>query len=106
MEYNKFIETFEKYNYVVIDDFNIIPNKLSAKKDLHALIKLENLLKDSLKNKNLENNIMLSAIQEDYVYINIDVYTLLPVITENDIWELAICGIRFSSTYDCLYICI
>lgn len=75
--------------------FERVEKKLSERPDIHALILL-----DSLQPKTGCD--LISAAEHDIFYLDIDADALNEVITDDQIRELARCGVHYNSDGDCL----
>lgn len=82
------VELFESF-----DDeygkFNLIVNKFSNRKDLHAFILLDKLFPE-------ETMDIISAAEHDEIFLEIDLEKLAERATEEDILNLVRCSIRLS----------
>ena len=90
---------FEKHNDEYIKFERVTP-KLSQYADLHAFLLLEKLL--PLTDAACVGRDMVSAAEHDESYLNVDLGELAEVIAEDQVVELARCGVRYKSEYDCL----
>ena len=89
-------ERFEKITNEVSGDylrFERIGTKLSERPDIHAMILL-----DRLQPK--PGHDIISAAEHDVFYLNIDADKLNEVITNDQVRELARCGVHYDSDGD------
>lgn len=86
-------EMFDKFDDEYIK-FERVENKLSSRPDLHAFILLNQLQP--------QGRDMVSAAEHDEIYLDIDCDELARVITEDQVRDLARCGVRYDEGLDCL----
>jgi hypothetical protein len=86
-------ELFEKHEDEY-GNFDCIEIKLSSRPDLHAFILLNQLQP--------HNRDMVSAAEHDEIFLDIDIDELMTVITDDQVRDLARCGIRYDAGLDCL----
>jgi hypothetical protein len=86
-------EAFDKFDDEYIK-FERVENKLSSRPDIHAFILL-NQLQPGTRD-------LVSAAEHDEIYLDIDVDKLAEVITEDQVRDLARCGVRYDDGLDCL----
>jgi len=72
----------------------IVKSPFSKRADLHAFILLDKLIQD-------ESDIV-SAAEHDTIYLDVDFEMLAEVITEEQVIELASCGVFVDDEEDCL----
>jgi hypothetical protein len=86
-------KAFDKYanDYLKFDD---VENKLSQRADLHAFILLDKLCPD--------NTDIVDSAEHDEFYLSIDCERLAKIITEEQVLELARCGVRYDDRFESL----
>jgi len=87
-------ELFEFWNDQY-GEFDLIENKFSKKRDLHAFILLDKLFPD------LDDDIVGSTGHEEF-YIGIDMEDFAKVATEEIIIDLLRCGVLYDESDECL----
>lgn len=84
---------FEKHNDEFLK-FDRVENKTSGRPDVHAFLLLDRLVPGAED--------LISAAEHDEFFLDVDVEALAAVITTEQVRELARCGVRYDSQYDCL----
>lgn len=74
--------------------FGRIANPLSKRPDLHAFLLLDRLVPGDTD--------MICASEHDEFFIEVSIEKLAEVATQDDITDLARCGVRYSDDLDCL----
>lgn len=77
-------------------DFDLIENKRSRRKDLHAFLLLDELFPSNKK--------MVAAAEHDEIYLDIDPERLAKVATPDQIKELVRCGVRYGEDGLCMFV--
>lgn len=85
--------TFEKFSNEYIK-FERVEGKLGARPDLCAFNLLDRLVPGKTD--------IISAVEHDVFYLDIDLEKLAEVATEDDILLLVRCGVMYDGEYDCL----
>lgn len=89
----------ELWNSNLIDGeylhFDDVPVKRSSRPDIHAFILLNELLPGTTD--------IISAVEHDILYLDIEPEGLARVVTEAQLIELARCGIIYDESTDSLY---
>lgn len=73
--------------------FERVENKLSERPDIHALILLDRLQPNPGRD-------IISCAEHDIVYLDIDTEKLNEIITDQQVQELARCGVHYDSDGD------
>ena len=77
-------EMFEKYDDEPTD-FDLVENKTSNRRDLHAMLLLDEILPG--------NGEMIAAAEHDQIWFDVDTDELAQVITDEQVKELTACGV-------------
>ena len=85
-------ELFEKHNGEYLE-FDRVENKRSRRPDLHAFLLLDELYPGK--------NAIISSAEHDEFWLDIS-EGQIAVMSEDTVIELARCGVRYDSAYDCL----
>jgi hypothetical protein len=86
---------FEKYEDSEWDNFKLIENKFSTRRDLHAFILLDKLVPGKCN--------IISASEHDQYWLETDVKQLAKVATEENIRDLVRCGVCYDEGNESLY---
>ena len=78
----------------------IAPN--STRPDLHAFLLLEEL--SSKANLSPRERPLISAVDHDKIYLDVDPEAISASATEQDLIDLIRCGVSYSKTYHCFYL--
>jgi hypothetical protein len=91
MDIDEMTAAFEKHSHEAYCAFKTLTNKRSARPDLHAFLLLEELL----PNKNFD---MIAAAEHDQIWLDVQLEDLAAVVTDEQVRELAICGVFIDDT--------
>lgn len=87
-------ETFDKYEDETMD-FNLVKDKFSNRRDLHAFILLDKLIPNGY--------LIIRAVEHDQIWIEIELKELEENLTEAMVLELLHCGVHYDKEMESLY---
>ncbi len=89
------VAAFEKADESNVS-FKDVPNKLSERRDLCAMLLLDKLVPSE------SEHYIIRAAEHDVVYLEVDLDALAAAASEDDILLLAQCGVSFDDHWDSL----
>jgi hypothetical protein len=96
-------ELFVKYADEVGCEFGLVANKTSRRADLHAMMLLDKILPGKVGDRTDYGAAdMVACAENDQIWLEVGVQELAPLITEEQIKELACCGVWYDGETDCL----
>jgi len=91
-EMEAFFEKYEDEHY----QFDRVPIKISARRDLHVFILMDRLVRS--------NHVIVSSAEHDEIWLDVDPEEFAAVANEGHIQELVRCGVRYDEDNFCMFV--
>ena len=100
MTKDKLIELLQRYFDEPGCRFGAVQNKKSQRGDLHAMILLDHIVPGAVESSDYGAPDMVAGAEHDQIWLATDMEVLAPLITEEQVRELACCGVYYDGEGD------